>query len=77
VVGLMLSSSLDNTTSYNPPFVSATMICWPGRLDRGEALDGTMPKNEKGSHRKATRRDPIGCHASDTNDQVCDKEGIL
>lgn len=26
------------------------MICWPGRLDRGEALDGTMPKSKKGSH---------------------------
>jgi hypothetical protein len=26
------------------------MICWPGRLDRGEALDETMPKSKKGSH---------------------------
>jgi hypothetical protein len=57
--------------------MNAVMICWPRRLDWGEALDGTLPQNKKGSHRKATRRDPINCHASDTDGQVCGKEGAL
>jgi hypothetical protein len=50
MVGLASRLSLENTISYNPTFVNAAMICWPGRLDRGEALDGTMPKSKKGSH---------------------------
>jgi hypothetical protein len=69
MVGLASRSSLGNI------IVSAAMICWPGRLDRGEALDGTMPKSKKKSHRKATRRDSTGCHALDTGGQGYDKEG--
>jgi hypothetical protein len=47
MVGLASRLSLENTISYNPTFVNAAMICWPGRLDRGEALNGTMLKSKK------------------------------
>lgn len=75
MVCLASRPSLEKMISYTPTFVSAAMICWPGRLDRGEALDGTMPKSKKGSHGKATRCDLIGCRASDADDQGYDKEG--
>ena len=70
MVGLASRPSFENMISYNPTFVSAVMICWPGRLDQGEALDGTMPKSKKGPHGKTTRCDLIGCHAPDVDDQV-------
>jgi hypothetical protein len=41
----------------------------------GEVLNGTMPKSKKGPYWKATRRDSIGCRASDADEQVYDKEG--
>jgi hypothetical protein len=50
MVGLASRPSLENMISYNPTFVSAAMICWLWRLDRGEALGGTMPKSKKGPH---------------------------
>ena len=75
MVGLAPRPSLENMISYNPTVVSAVMICWSGRLDRGEALDGTMPKSKKRPHGKATRCDLLDCHTSDTDDQVYDKEG--
>jgi len=70
-----VEASLENMISYNTIFVSAVVICWLGRLDRGEALDGTMPKSKKGPRRKATRCDLICYRASDADDRVCDKEG--
>lgn len=75
MVGLALRPSLENMISYNPTFVTAVMICWPGRLDRGKALDGTMPKSKKGPHGKVSRCDLNGCRASDADDQVYGKGG--